>query len=69
MRPEKAMFTGTKGYYSIEFIDEDGAVAAKAWGPIPFQGAGWTSMVATATAQTVEDALRLLVEKLESTGA
>ena len=69
MQSEKALFTGKKGFYTIELFDADAGVTAKAWGPIPFQGAGWTSMVASATGKDRDEALRLVVAELQRLGA
>lgn len=69
MKRQSALYSGKKGHYSIEFNDEDGSVLAKAFGPIPFRGLGWVTEVERATGKSEEDALRLIVDKLQTAGA
>ncbi len=70
MKQQRAIWAGKEGYYTIEFYDqEDGTVLAKAVGPVPFEGGGWVSDVASATGKTKDDAHRLVVEKLKQIGA
>lgn len=71
IRWNRALFTGKKGYYILEFSDlEDGSVSVQATGPIPVDDAvAWTSVVASGTGKTMAEARRLVVEKLTAMGA
>jgi hypothetical protein len=59
---------GTRGHYWIQFDEQpDGRVRARALGPI--REGGWVGPVSSVTAETKEDAERLLLEKLENMNA
>lgn len=70
MRHPSRIWAGKKGHYTVRFENGDGgSIVAKAFGPVPFEGAGWVRELASAASDTAGDAYQRIVDELQAKGA